>query len=153
MKCVTIYTDGACKGNPGPGGWGAIIMWDRDNIEELSGGEKYTTNNRMEMTAIIEALKSLGDTPYEIDLYSDSAYVINAFCKGWLENWKKSNWIRPISKYSPTEQPVKNAELWQELDKLISKHTMHYHWVKGHAENVYNNRCDEMAVDESNKVY
>lgn len=152
MKSVIIYTDGACKGNPGPGGWGAIIMWDRDNLEELSGGSEYTTNNRMEMTAVIKSLEALGDISYEIDLFSDSSYVINAFVKGWLENWKENNWMRPESRYSKGGGPVKNADLWKKLDELVSKHKVHFHWVKGHAENKYNNRCDELAVAESNKL-
>lgn len=159
MKAITIYTDGACKGNPGPGGWGAVIMWDPENLEELSGGESYTTNNRMELTAVIEALKALGDIQYEIDLFSDSIYTINGLQKGWAKKWKENNWVRKeqvypvmygtLGKYK--EKPVKNPDLWQELLDLTDKHKMHYHWVKGHAENQYNNRCDELAVAESNK--
>lgn len=150
MKSVVIYTDGACKGNPGPGGWGIVIMWDRNNLEELSGGSEYTTNNRMEMTAVIKALEALGDIQYEIDLFSDSSYVIKAFTEGWLKSWKANNWTRPRSKYS-SGGAVKNADLWKRLDELVNKHKVHFHWVKGHAENKYNNRCDELAVSESNK--
>ena len=149
-KCITIYTDGACKSNPGPGGWGAIILWDYNNIEELSGGERYTTNNRMEMTAVIEALKHLGDKSYEIDICSDSSYVVNAFEKRWLDKWKSLNWNRVPNKYSKGGS-IKNLDLWKELDELASRHILHFHWVKGHAENQYNNRCDELAVAESNK--
>ena len=158
MKAITNYTDGACKGNPGPGGWGALILWDLENYEELSGGESQTTNNRMELTAVIEALKSLGDISYEIDLFSDSIYVINGLQKGWAKKWKENNWKRKEMHYqhgtiypSFTEKPVKNPDLWQELLDLTEKHKMHYHWVKGHAEDQYNNRCDQLAVAESNK--
>lgn len=150
MKSIVIYTDGACKGNPGPGGWGAIIMWDRNNFQELSGGEAYTTNNRMEMTAVIEAIKELGDKKYEIDVMSDSSYVVNAFEKRWLDNWQKNGWVKSASKYSKGGN-VKNADLWKQLLKVTAKHKMHFHWVKGHDTNHYNNRCDEMAVAESNK--
>lgn len=143
MKYITIYTDGACKGNPGPGGWGSLIIWSSDNIEELSGGDSHTTNNKMEMTAVIEALKALGDIPYEVDLCSDSKYVIDALQKGWAKKWRSSNWIKWDGK------PAKNSDLWDELLKLVEKHNMHYHWIKGHANNKYNNRCDEIAVVKS----
>lgn len=146
MKCITIYTDGACKNNPGPGGWAALIMWDSDNIEEIHGHEKYTTNNRMEITAVISALQILASDgkPYEIDLCSDSKYVIDALQKGWAKKWKTQNWIKWDKK------PVKNPDLWEELLSLVDKYKIHYHWIKGHAENKYNNRCDELAVAESN---
>lgn len=143
MKYITIYTDGACKGNPGPGGWGSLIIWSSDNIEELSGGDSHTTNNKMEMTAVIEALKALGDIPYEVDLCSDSKYVIDALQKGWAKKWRSSNWIKWDGKRA------KNSDLWDELLKLVEKHNMHYHWIKGHANNKYNNRCDEIAVVKS----
>ena len=141
---VVIYTDGACAGNPGPGGWAAIIKYDGSK-EELHGGEKYTTNNRMEMTAVIEALKHLGDGDYEVDLCSDSSYIINGLSKGWAKKWSENDWIKSDTK------PVKNPDLWKELLELTSKFKMHYHWVKGHAQNQYNNRCDELAVMESKK--
>ena len=141
---VVIYTDGACAGNPGPGGWAAIIKYDGSK-EELHGGEKYTTNNRMEMTAVIEALKHLGDGDYEVDLCSDSSYIINGLSKGWAKKWSENNWIKADTR------PVKNPDLWKELLELTSKFKMHYHWVKGHADNHYNNRCDELAVAESKK--
>lgn len=141
---VVIYTDGACSGNPGPGGWAAIIKYDA-STEELHGGEKYTTNNRMELTAVIEALKHLGDGKYEIDLCSDSSYVINGLSKGWVKKWNENNWIKSDA------QSVKNKDLWKELLELTSKFKMHYHWVKGHGNNKYNNRCDDLAVMETKK--
>ncbi len=140
-KLVTIYTDGACSGNPGPGGWGAILEYH--GIEkELSGGEADTTNNRMELTAVIEALKCL-KFPCEVDLYSDSKYVIDALSKGWVWGWKKKGWIKSDKK------PALNVDLWEQLLPLITTHTMNYHWVKGHAENPKNNRCDQLAVAQS----
>ena len=143
MKTVTIYTDGACSGNPGPGGWGAILSYN--GIEkELSGGEKQTTNNRMELTAVIEALAALKE-PCVVELYSDSKYVIDALDKGWALGWRKKGWIKSDKK------PALNPDLWQTLLELTEKHEMRYHWVKGHAENKYNNRCDEMAVAERDR--
>lgn len=142
---ITIYTDGACKGNPGPGGWAALIIWDSDNIEELSGGDKHTTNNKMEMTAVIKALEALGNKQYEIDLCSDSQYVINALQKGWAKKWRENNWIKW------DKQPAKNSDLWEVLLNLVEFHKVHYHWIKGHDTNKFNNRCDELAVKESNK--
>lgn len=137
MEKVTIYTDGACSGNPGPGGWGAILMY-KDTKKEISGGQMNTTNNIMEITAVIEALKLL---KYECDVevYSDSAYVVNAFKQKWIQNWKKNNW-RTSSK-----EPVKNRELWEELSELVDKHNVTFIKVKGHSDNEYNNRCDELA--------
>lgn len=146
MKRITIYTDGACKGNPGPGGWAALILWETDNIEELSGGSKDTTNNQMEMTGVIEAIKALGDIPYEIDLCSDSKYVIDALQKGWAKKWRYNNWIKWDGK------KAKNSELWELMLNLLEPHIVHYHWIKGHAENKFNNRCDELAVAESLKA-
>ncbi len=137
---VIIYTDGACSGNPGAGGWGAILMHGA-NKREISGYEKETTNNRMELTAVIMALKRL-KAKCEVELYSDSAYVVNAIANGWLENWKNNNWI------GSDKKQVKNIELWQELDNLISYHIVHFHKVKGHADNEFNNRCDELATGE-----
>lgn len=143
MKEVTIYTDGACSGNPGPGGWGAILSFH--GVEkEISGGEAETTNNRMELTAVIEALACLKE-PCRVDLYSDSTYVINALEKGWVYGWKKKGWIKSDKK------PALNVDLWERLLPLIATHDMTYHWVKGHASNPKNNRCDELAVAESHK--
>lgn len=143
MKTVTIYTDGACSGNPGPGGWGAILEWN--GIEkELSGGEPETTNNRMELTAVISALSLLKE-PCLVDLYSDSKYVIDALEKGWAKGWKKRGWVKSDKK------PALNPDLWEVLLGLTEVHQLRYHWVKGHAENPYNNRCDELAVGESRK--
>ena len=143
MKTVTIYTDGACSGNPGPGGWGAILEWN--GVEkELSGGENPTTNNRMELLAVISALEKLNQSCI-VELYSDSKYVIAALTKGWLTSWIKNGWRKADKK------AVLNVDLWQRLLPLLEKHEMHYHWVKGHAENEKNNRCDQMAVAESKK--
>ena len=137
---VTIYTDGACSGNPGAGGWGAILMHG-DVKKEFSGFDPETTNNKMELTAVIEALKKL-KKPCKVQLYSDSAYVVNALTLGWLENWKASGW-RGSDKKS-----VKNIELWEELDKLLQIHEVEFIKVKGHADNEYNNRCDALATGE-----
>ena len=143
MKTVTLYTDGACSGNPGPGGWGVILEYM--GIEkELSGGEDNTTNNRMELTAVIRGLQALKE-PCVVELYSDSKYVIDALEKGWAWGWKKRGWIKSDKK------PALNPDLWEQLLALTQKHEVHYHWVKGHAENPYNNRCDELAVAESHK--
>lgn len=140
MKTVTIYTDGACSGNPGPGGWGAILRY-RDTEKELSGGAPETTNNRMELTAVITALAALKE-PCTVELYSDSKYVIDALQKGWAWGWKKKNWVKSDKK------PALNPDLWDTLLQLTTRHELHYHWVKGHADNPMNNRCDEMAVGE-----
>ena len=143
MIKVTIYTDGACSGNPGPGGWGAVLMCN-GNIKEISGYNKNTTNNIMEITAVIEALKLL-KYECEVDIYSDSAYVVNAFNQKWIENWKKNNWK------NSNKEDVKNKELWEELDKLVSEHKVKFIKVKGHADNKWNNRCDELATGEIKK--
>ena len=142
MNKVTIYTDGACSGNPGPGGWGAILKAGKAE-RELSGGEEETTNNRMELTAVIESLNAL-KRPCEVELYTDSQYVANAINLGWLENWKKRGWKRKDGK-------LLNPELWQKLDSLLETHKVTFHWVKGHADNEYNNRCDALAVKERDK--
>ena len=144
MEKVTIYTDGACSGNPGPGGWGAILMC-QGKKKEISGGCKNTTNNIMEITAVIEALKLLKYT-CEVDLYSDSAYVVNTFKQKWIDNWKKNNWK------TASKEQVKNKELWQELDKLTQIHQVKFHKVKGHSDNEFNNRCDELARGEIQKL-
>ena len=143
MKTVTIYTDGACSGNPGPGGWGAILLYG-EHKKELSGGEAETTNNRMELTAVITALEALRE-PCNVELYSDSKYVIDGLSKGWAKSWRAKGWIKPDKK------PALNPDLWGRLLDLEAVHPLHYHWVKGHAENEFNNRCDEMAVEESQK--
>ena len=143
MKIVTIYTDGACSGNPGPGGWGAILEW-QGHEKELSGGEAQTTNNRMELTAVLTALRLLKE-PCIVELYSDSKYVVDAIDKGWLYGWQKKGWIKADKK------PVLNVDLWQQLLPELARHDVHLHWVKGHAENEKNNRCDQLAVAESKK--
>ena len=143
MKTVTIYTDGACSGNPGPGGWGAILEW-QGHEKELSGGEAQTTNNRMELTAVLTALSLLKE-PCPVELYSDSKYVVDAIDKGWLYGWQKKGWIKADKK------PVLNVDLWQQLLPLLARHNVRLHWVKGHAENEKNNRCDQLAVAESKK--
>ena len=143
MKTVDIYTDGACSGNPGPGGWGAILCY-RGTEKEISGGEAHTTNNRMELTAVIEALRLLKE-PCHVELWSDSKYVIDALQKGWAESWKRRGWIKSDKK------PALNSELWDELLTLTHTHELSYHWIKGHAENAHNNRCDALAVAEREK--
>ena len=140
MKTVTLYTDGACSGNPGPGGWGAILEF-MGHEKEMSGGEESTTNNRMELTAVIRGLQALKE-PCIVELYSDSKYVIDGLQKGWAESWRRRGWIKSDKK------PALNPDLWGQLLDLTEKHTLHYHWVKGHAENEKNNRCDELAVAE-----
>ena len=144
MKTVTLYTDGACSGNPGPGGWGAILEFNGTE-KELSGGESRTTNNRMELTAVIEGLKALKE-PCIVELYSDSKYVIDALEKGWAVGWRKRGWKKADKK------PALNSDLWAVLLDLCDLHEVHLHWVKGHAENPYNNRCDELAVAEWQKL-
>ena len=137
---VTIYTDGACKGNPGPGGWGALLQYQRKNgvaTKEICGGEPQTTNNRMELTAVIQALALLKKT-CQIDLYLDSQYVRKGMLE-WLAGWKRNGWK------TAQKKPVKNAELWQELDALQQKHHIQWHWVKGHAGHPGNERADELA--------
>ena len=134
MKTVNIYTDGACSGNPGPGGWGAILEYGGTE-KELSGGEAQTTNNRMELTAVIKALQALKE-PCRVELYSDSKYFIDAVEKGWIKSDKK---------------PALNVDLWEEILLLLNTHDVHLHWVKGHAEHEKNNRCDQLAVAESKK--
>ena len=144
MKTVTLNTDGACSGNPGPGGWGAILCYGEHELS-LSGGEAHTTNNRMELTAVIEGLKKLKE-PCIVELYSDSKYVIDALSKGWAWGWKKKGWVKSDKK------PALNPDLWDVLLALVQTHEVHYHWVKGHADNAYNNRCDAMAVAEWQKL-
>ena len=143
MEEITIYTDGACSGNPGPGGWGAILMMG-DVRKEISGGSENTTNNIMELSAVIEALKLL-KRPCKVNVFSDSAYVVNAFNQKWIYGWMKKNWR------TAGGDPVKNKELWQELYSLTKVHDVTFNKVKGHADNEFNNRCDEMAGAESKK--
>jgi ribonuclease HI len=144
MKELTIYTDGACSGNPGPGGWGAILLYG-EHRKELSGGEKLTTNNRMEITAVIEALKCLKE-PCKVKVYSDSAYVVNCFRQGWMRNWKRNGWKNSKG------LPVENQELWKELDRLMDKHQVEYIKVKGHSDNELNNHCDFLAREAIRKL-
>lgn len=141
MKEVEIYTDGACSGNPGKGGWGVILLY-KGKEKILSGYEEETTNNRMELTAAIEGLKALKE-PCRVKLYSDSAYLVDALTKGWLWNWKKNGWTRGKDK-----DELKNTDLWQEIDALIHRHTVEWVKVKGHADNEFNNRCDKLATGE-----
>lgn len=143
---VTIYTDGSCIGNPGPGGWAAILMTGsgaKAVRKELSGGEPDTTNNRMEITAVIRALSSL-KKPCRGKLYTDSAYVVNSINKGWMVNWKNHGWTK--------KGGLLNADLWKQMDELLAKHEFTFVWVKGHADNPNNNRCDEMAQAEARKL-
>ena len=138
MDDVTIYTDGACSGNPGPGGYGAILISGKYK-KELSGGDPETTNNRMELTAVIVALQAL-KRPCKVTLYSDSQYVVNMVTKGWMARWKRNGWMKGKN------DPAKNVDLLEELDRLLQVHQVQMIWVKGHADNPYNNRCDELAV-------
>ena len=143
MKTVTLYTDGACSGNPGPGGWGAILEYQ--GVEkEFSGGEAETTNNRMELTAVIAGLSALKE-PCIVELYSDSKYVIDGLSKGWALSWRKNGWRKGDKK------PALNPDLWEKLLELTEIHQLRYHWVKGHAENEKNNRCDQLAVAQYKK--
>ncbi len=144
MKEITIYTDGACSGNPGPGGWGAILIY-KGTEKEISGGEANTTNNKMEMTAIIKALEILKE-PCEVNLHSDSSYVINAFKQNWIGNWKKNGWK------TSGKKDVANKELWLELIRLSDVHKVNWIKVKGHSTDELNNRADRLAVNESKKI-
>ena len=137
---VTIYTDGACSGNPGPGGWASILMAGGAK-KELSGGEPDTTNNRMELIAVIQGLRAL-KRPCKVDIYSDSAYVVNAFEQRWLDKWTRNGWK------NSAKAEVANSDLWKELLSLTTMHNVTFHKVKGHADNEFNNRCDELAVAE-----
>ena len=144
MEKVIIYTDGACSGNPGPGGWGAILIYE--SVEkEISGYNKETTNNITEITAVLEALKLL-KVECEVKIYSDSAYVVNAFNQGWIYNWIKNNWK------TANKEPVKNKELWESLYNLTQKHRVEFIKVKGHSDNEYNNRCDLLATSAIKEI-
>ena len=140
MKQVNIFTDGACKGNPGPGGWGAILDY-KGTRRELSDGEPQTTNNRMELSAVIAALSALTE-PCEVTLTSDSKYVVDAVGKGWVYGWKKKGWIKSDKK------PALNVDLWEMLLPLLEKHKVTFNWVKGHAGHPENERCDRLAVEQ-----
>lgn len=140
---VEIFTDGACSGNPGPGGYGVILRY-KGKEKELSGGDYNTTNNRMELMGAIVGLSEL-NRRCKVMLYTDSRYIVDAINKGWLENWKKNNWTRAKSK------PVLNDDLWKQLDILISKHDVKFNWVKGHASHPENERCDRLAVAAAEK--
>ncbi len=143
-KQVTIYTDGACSGNPGPGGWGCVLMYNQHR-KESSGGAENTTNNRMEITAALEALKLLKE-PCQVDLYTDSAYLCNALEKKWLETWSRNGWK------TASKSNVENQDLWKELLTLLEQHDVKFHKVKGHADNEFNNRCDKLARDAAQRI-
>lgn len=143
MKKVEIFTDGACSGNPGPGGWGAILRCNGTE-KELSGGEKDTTNNRMELTGVIEALKAL-KFPCDVTITTDSKYVYDSITKGWVYKWKENGWRKPDKK------PALNPDLWGELLSLLDIHNVTFKWVKGHNEHPENERCDKLAVAECEK--
>ncbi len=145
MKDIIIYTDGACSGNPGPGGYGIVLMYN-EHKKEISKGFKKTTNNRMELMAVVDALKMLKEA-CSVKVYSDSKYVVDAINKGWLKGWVMKNWVRGKN------NPVLNVDLWKQLVPLLEKHDVQFIWVKGHANNLYNERCDElarMAINNSN---
>lgn len=143
QKKVSIFTDGACSGNPGPGGWGAILRYGEAE-RELSGGERETTNNRMELTAVIQALSALKE-PCDVTLYSDSKYVTDAVEKGWARGWRARGWVKADKK------PALNVDLWQQLLTLLERHEVRFVWIKGHNEHPENERCDRLAVAESKK--
>lgn len=143
MKQIEIYTDGACSGNPGPGGWGAVLVYNGKE-KELSGSEKETTNNRMELTAVIMALNALNQ-PCEVKLTTDSKYVCDAVNKGWVYSWRKNGWKKSDKK------PAQNVDLWKELLSLLEKHEVEFIWVKGHNGHKYNEICDALAVKEYQK--
>ncbi|MDE5879114.1 MAG: ribonuclease HI [Desulfovibrio sp.] len=141
MQHVTIHTDGSCLGNPGPGGWAAVLVHAESAArKELSGGFRRTTNNRMEIMAVLAALEALKE-PCAVDLYTDSQYVRNAVEKGWLDSWRKKNWVKADKK------PVLNVDLWQRLVPLLERHKVRLHWLRGHAGHAENERCDELARD------
>ena len=140
MKNITLYTDGACSGNPGAGGWACVLIFN-DNKKEMSGGESLTTNNKMELLAVINGLKALKE-PCNVEIFSDSAYVVNAFLNDWIGNWIKNGWK------TANKKEVLNQELWKELIQLSRIHNIHWNKVKGHSDNELNNRCDELARNE-----
>ena len=144
MKDIIIYTDGACSGNPGVGGWAAILKY-KDKTKEICGGEQDTTNNRMELFAVIMALEALKE-PCRVKLYSDSQYVVDAFLQGWITNWQLNGWK------TAGKKEVKNVDLWERLLKQTALHQVEFIKVKGHADNEYNNRCDQLATGEAKKL-
>lgn len=144
MKDVTIYTDGACSGNPGPGGWGAVLLYG-EHRKELSGGERETTNNRMEIQAALSALQQLKQ-PCRVQLYSDSAYLVNCMKQRWYVKWQQNGW------QTSKKQPVENKDLWQALLREMARHDVTFHKVRGHSDNALNNRCDELARAASEQV-
>ncbi|QIQ88196.1 ribonuclease HI [Erythrobacter sp.] len=143
MKQVEIFTDGACKGNPGPGGWGALLRMG-EHEKELSGGEAETTNNRMELTAAIRALAALTE-PCRVELHSDSKYVLDGMTR-WVEGWKKRGWV------NASKKPVRNADLWHELIEVAARHDVSWHWVRGHSGHPENERVDRLASDEAERI-
>ncbi|MCD8095956.1 MAG: ribonuclease HI [Ruminococcus sp.] len=143
MTSVEIFTDGACSGNPGPGGWGAVLRYGQAE-KELSGGEASTTNNRMELTAVIKALEAL-TRPCKVTLYSDSKYIIDSVTKGWAKSWQANGWVKSDKK------PALNPDLWKRLLQLLEVHEVSFVWVKGHAGHPENERCDRLAVEQSKK--
>ena len=144
MKEIKIYTDGACSKNPGPGGWGAVLIY-KSHRKEISGADAQTTNNRMELTAVIKALECLKEK-CKIELFTDSKYVCDSIIKGWAESWRNNNWKKSDKK------PAINADLWEILLNLISKHDITFNWVKGHAGNTENERCDGLATSEIKRL-
>lgn len=140
MRKVEIFTDGACSGNPGPGGWGVILRYG-DYVKELSGGEAYTTNNRMELTAVLQALSALRE-PCEVTLTTDSKYIVDAINQGWATSWRESGWRKA------DKRPVKNQEMWEELLNMLLVHNVKFVWIKGHAGHPENERCDQLAVQQ-----
>ena len=143
MKTVSLYTDGSCLGNPGPGGWGVLLRYG-GREKELSGGFADTTNNRMEITAVLEGLAALKEACI-VDLYTDSQYVRRAVTEGWLENWQRNGWRTSAKK------PVKNRDLWERLLPLLKRHTLHFHWIRGHAGHPENERCDALARTQAGR--
>ena len=143
MKSVEIFTDGACSGNPGPGGWGAVLRFGKIE-KELSGGERATTNNRMELTGVIEALSALKE-PCHVTLTTDSQYVVNSITKGWVYGWKRRGWVKSDKK------PALNADLWERLLPLLERHEVEFVWVRGHAGHPENERCDRLAVQQRDR--
>ncbi len=142
-KKVALYSDGACSGNPGPGGWASILVYNRHE-RELSGFDTQTTNNRMELTAVIEGLSALTE-PCDVDVFSDSKYVVDSIAKGWLTNWEQRGWRNSQNKTPP------NIDLWQRLLPLLTHHSVRFHWIEGHAGHPYNERCDALAVQAYKK--
>lgn len=144
QKTIIMFTDGACSGNPGPGGWGTILRF-QGKERELSGGEPNTTNNRMELTAVLAGLRALKQ-PCTVELYTDSKYVADSIEKGWVFGWQKRGWLKADRK------PALNVDLWQELLQLLTRHTLHIHWIKGHAGHPENERCDRLAVAAAKSI-